>query len=295
MAPVYTSKRTLTAIDTPNSLNKGFPKQANQKQGKGFFTAPNRKASGSLIRKRPESFSDHFSQPRLFYNSLTEVEQQFLIDAIRFETSQISPEIQQTVIKQLNKISNDVAARVGAALGIEAPQPDPTFYHDNTTAGLSIFGEKLPTIAALHVGVLASSKSEDSLSQADALKKAFAEEKVTVTVVAETLTDGVDRTYSISEATAFDGIIVASGAEGLFNTTAKSTLFPPGRPNQILVDGFRWGKPVGFVGGASSAQKAASVKDGPGVFASDEVDEIVEEFKEGLAIFKFTDRFELDD
>ncbi|RFN52619.1 catalase, partial [Fusarium flagelliforme] len=37
-----------TAAYTPNTLNNGYPAQANQTQGKGFFTAPGRKVSGNL-------------------------------------------------------------------------------------------------------------------------------------------------------------------------------------------------------------------------------------------------------
>lgn len=276
-------------------MNKGYPQQANQEKGRGFFTAPGRKASGSLLRKRPSSFADHWSQPRLFYNSLTKTEQQFLIDAIRFEASQISPAIQKNVIAELNKISHDIAVRVGSAIGVEAPAADPTYYHDNTTAGLSIFGNELPTIATLQVGVLASTKAKDSLAQAKALKKAFAELNVTVTTVAETLGEGVDQTYASSEAIAFDGIIVADGAESLFDPSIKSTLFPPRRPIQIVADGYNWGKPIGFLGKATAAMSAADVAKGPGVYTSSSVSSVVDSFQKGLAVFKFTDRFALDE
>ncbi|KAM4054634.1 catalase domain-containing protein [Hirsutella rhossiliensis] len=284
-----------TAAYSPNTLNKGSPAQADQKEGKGFFTAPGRKASGFLVRERSATFADHWSQPRLFYNSLTKVEQQFLIDAIRFETSQVAAPVQKNVLAQLNKISHDVAVRVGVALGMEAPAADPTFYHNNKTKGISILGEKLPTIATLKVGVLASIGANDSLSQAKALKAAFEADKVTVVTVAETLAEGVDMTYSAASATGFDGIIVTSGAEKLFGSNSTSTLYPPRRPTQIITDGYNWGKPVGFLGTAQKVGKVAGVGDGEGVYAASKVDAIVEGFREGLAVFKFTDRFATDD
>ncbi|KAL4726244.1 catalase [Fusarium chlamydosporum] len=284
-----------TAPYTPNTLNKGYPAQANQTQGKGFFTAPGRKASGNLMRARASTFSDHWSQPRLFYNSLTKAEQQFIINAIRFETSQLKSEtVKKNVLYQLNKISHDVALRVGKALGLEAPEADDTYYHDNTTAGLSIFGTKLPSIATLSVGVLASINSGNSIQQAKDIKKALGEDKVTVSVVGEVLGDDVDVTYSAAHAAQFDGIVVASGTESLFNGTGKSTLFPPGRPTQLIVDGYHWGKPVGFVGGAKAAAQAARVSNGKGVYFSKDVGTLVEDLKDGLATFKFVDRFPLD-
>ncbi|KAL2693918.1 catalase [[Neocosmospora] mangrovei] len=284
-----------TAAYTPNTLNKGYPLQANQTQGKGFFTAPGRKASGNLVRVRASTFADHWSQPRLFYNSLTKVEQQFLINAIRFETSHLkSEEVKKNVLRQLNKISHDIAVRVGKALGLEAPDADSKYYHNNKTAGISIFGTKLPSIATLTVGVLASTDSDNSIKQAKVLKDALAKDKVTVTIVGEILSDDVEMTYTAAEAVGFDAIVVANGAESLFNGK-KSTLFPPGRPTQIIVDGYNWGKPVGFIGSAREAAKVAGVSKGNGVYLTSDVNTIVENLKDGLATFRFTDRFPLDE
>ncbi|KAL2024445.1 hypothetical protein VTK56DRAFT_8256 [Thermocarpiscus australiensis] len=287
---------------SPNTLNNGFPLQANQTAGRGFFTAPGRVANGNLVRARSPTFDDHWSQPRLFYNSLTPVEQQLLINAIRFETSHLtSTTVKQNVLAQLNRVSNDVAARVAAALGLEAPAPDPTFYHDNVTAGLSIVNATLPTIKTLRVGVLASTASAGSLAQAAQLKERLAADGVVVSVVAETLGQGADQTYAAADATAFDGVVVADGAEGLFGdaagpAAASSSLFPAGRPGQILVDAYRWGKPVGALGGAEKALESVGALSGsqPGVLTQSEVEEFVKGFEEGLAKFRFTDRFPLD-
>ncbi|KAK2591308.1 catalase [Conoideocrella luteorostrata] len=280
--------------DSPNTLNKGYPKQANQTQGKGFFTAPGRKVSGALERRRSRTFLDHWSQPRLFFNSITPIEQQFLINAIRFETSHLSQAVQKNVLAQLNKISHEIAVRVGKALNLDAPAADDKYYHNNKTKGLSIFGEELPTIATLKVGVLTSTKSSGSLAQAKQLKDEFKSSKVTVVVVGESLVQGVDQTYDAADAVSFDGIIVADGAEGLFDSKAKSTLYQPGRPTQIVADGYNWGKPVGFLGKAKIVLKAAGVEEGAGVYLKNGTWDIGKDFKKGLAKFKFTDRFPTD-
>ncbi|KAK1975807.1 catalase [Colletotrichum cereale] len=281
---------------SPNTLNKGLPKQANQAQGNGFFTAPGRAVGGTLVREISDTFSDHWSQPRLFYNSLTPIEQQFLVNAIRFETSHIeSDEVKKNVVAQLNKVSNDVAGRVADALGLERPKPDAQYYHNNTTKGISIFGEKLPTIATLKVGVLASLAADGSVVQGKQLKDAFATSGVLVTVVGEKLDVGIDMTYSQADATAFDGVIVANGAQGLFDGTIKpSALYPAGRPAQLVIDSYRWGKPVGSVGKALTEFAALGAKAGEGVFTSPDVNALVDGFKAGLATFRFTDRFATD-
>jgi catalase len=291
------SKHTLrlTSQDTPNTLNKGFPLQANQTSGRGFFTTPGRIANGRLVRAQSPTFDDHWSQPRLFYNSLTPVEQQFLINAIRFETSHLkSTAVKQNVIAQLNRVSNDVAKRVATALGLEAPAPDPTYYHNNVTAGISIFNFTLPTIKTLRVGVLASTGANSSLQQASELKQRLMQDGLVVTVVGETLAAGVDQTYSAADATGFDGVVVADGAEGLFEGAgAASPLFPAGRPAQVLLDAYRWGKPIGGLGSGEKALKSAGVptgKNAAGVFVQKvgnvSVEAFVKGFEEGLARFR---------
>ncbi|KAK3692513.1 catalase-like domain-containing protein [Podospora appendiculata] len=281
---------------TPNTLNGGFPAQANQTTGRGFFTAPKRAASGNLVRELSPTFDDHWTQARLFFNSITPVEQQFLINAIRFEASHVtSKAVKENVLAQLNKVSNDVAKRVALALNLAAPEPDPTFYHDNVTAGISIFNGTLPTIKTLRVGVLASTKSDSSLTQAASLKDRLSKDGLVVVVVGETLADGIDQTYSSADATGFDGVVVAEGAEGLFEAKTVSPLYPNGRPAQILLDGYRWGKPVGALGTAGAALQSAGVPSTPGVYSNaTDVESFVTVFEKGLAQFKFTDRFPLD-
>lgn len=270
--------------------------QANATQGRGFMTSPQRQIGGNLVRALSPSFNDHWSQPRLFLNSLTPPEQQILVNAIRFETSNVkSPAVRQNIVTQLNRISNDLAGRVATALAIPAPVPEPTFYHDNKTTGLNIFGVPLPTIATLTVGILASTANPASVQQATALQQRLSQSGVVATIVGESLTQGIAATYSQSDASGFDGIIVAEGAEGLFQPFLQNTLFPLGRPSQILIDGYRWGKPVGAVGTGSAALAMAGIPATPGVITNvTDVEALAAQMEDGLRTFRFLDRFPLD-
>lgn len=293
-----------TAAYTPNTLNSGSPAQANQTTGRGFFTAPNRSASGKLIRAVSSTFSDVWSQPRLFFNSLLPAEQQFVVNAIRFETSNIQSKIvKNNVLIQLNRISHDIAVRVAEALGMTAPPPDPTFYNNNVTTGVSVFKNKLLRLDGLKVGFLTSvtaagTASPSYNSSLSTLQASFASVGVDLVVVAESLVPGVNQTYSATDASNFDGIIVSDGTAGLFTANANSstsTLYPAGRPLQILVSGYRWGKPVGAIGSGSQAFTAAGIPTGtPGVFTVPAGGNIASVFDDALRTFKFLDRFKLD-
>lgn len=202
--------------------------------------------------------------------------------------------VKSNVLIQLNRVSHDIATRVADALGLTAPAPDPKFYNNNSTKFVTIFGNPLPTIATLNVAVLASVNSPSSLAQAASLAQGFAPSGVNVVVIGERLADGINQTYSAADASVFYGIIVATGAEALFINGSSSTLFPANRPLQILTDAYRWGKPVGALGGASVAIQAASIATRPGVFSGSDITKFVADFEGGLKVFKFIDRFVLD-
>ena len=280
-----------TAAYSPNTLNKGFPKQATQDAGRGFYTAPGRTVRGQLVRDLSPTFRDVWSQPRLFYNSLLPAEQQILINAIRFETSHIKSNIvKQNVLIQLNRVSHDIATRVAEVLGMTAPDPDPTHYHNNKTINLSVFEGSLKKLDWLVVGMLASTKSMPDIR---ALKQALSEKGVQLMVVAEELKDGVDMTYSAADATAFDAIMVGDGANKLFSPMAQSTLFPTGRPLQIVLDGYRYGKPVAAVGNAAGIFTKADIPAGPGVYKGS-MGSLASDLLDGLKQYKFLNRYPTD-
>lgn len=288
---------------TPNTENAGSPKQANQTVGNGFFTAPSRSTSGKLVRNVSPTFADAWSQPRLFWNSLVPAEKQFVVDAMRFENSNVvSQVVRENVVIQLNRISNDLAKRVAEAIGVDAPAPDPTYYHDNTTAHIGAFGQKLLKLEGLKVGVLASVSNGSSITQGEKLRSLLSSVGIDVVVVGERMATGVNQTYSASDATNFDAVVIADGAQGLFGLSSESakkgasSLYPAGRPLEILTDAFRFGKAIGAIGQSESVLSAAKISTTrEGVFVANSVgDAFGDDLKEGLRTFKFLDRFALD-
>ncbi|KAK8435006.1 mycelial catalase Cat1 [Phyllosticta citricarpa] len=279
-----------TAAYSPNTVGGGWPKQANKDQGRGFFTS-NRRYSGTLTRAVSDTFADVWSQPRLFWNSLNKVEKQFLINAIRFETSKLTSDVvKQNVLIQLNRVSHEIAQRVATAIGMTAPDPDPTYYHDNTTQSVRPFSDKLPKLDGFKVGILSSVTATND-SSISSVKSALSAKEVDVKVVAEHLATGIDQTYAASDATDFDAVIIASGAESLFSSNSTSTLYPAGRPGEILLDAYRYGKTVGSFGSAGSALTAVGIPSGEGVYRDATADNIIS----GLETFKWLSRFPTDD
>ncbi|KAI3619817.1 mycelial catalase cat1 [Moniliophthora roreri] len=289
---------------TPNTLNHGFPKPANQTVGNGFFTAPARRITdGRYVREMSPTFSDHWSQPRLFWNSNSPDEQQMIVSALRFELARVqSVDVRRNFITQLNRVDNDLAKRVASAINIEAPAPDPQYYHKNTTINLSVFNTTLKTIAGLNVGILATNLngSTASVEQAVAIAQAFRAKGVHGVVIAETLGTGVDATYIGSDGTLFDGVIVCDHTDNLYDAAEASftSWYPSARPMTIVRVAYTYGKPVGAIGGGKQALDKVftgrSVIGRKGVYVADDVGKLVNAFEEGLKVFKFLDRFPKD-
>ena len=291
-----------------NTLNNGSPMLANQTQGNGFFTAPARRiVDAQYVRDVSPTFMDFFTQPRLFYNSLTAPEQQMLINAARFELSNVrSTAVRKNSIFQFNRIDHDFAERVASALGMTAPPPDPAYYNNRSTTGVSVFRDPLPTIATLKVGILASassssgSNSAKSMSTAMAIADAMRDRGAVPSIIAETLTEGVDRTYINSDAVLFDAIVVADGTQLLFNT--PSPLYPKDRPSQIVEDAYNYGKPIAGIGaGGRAGFEAADIENvdermGAYLVSADEgeIEGLADMLEEGLKVFKFLERFPID-
>lgn len=106
---------------SPNSLGGGCPMMAGAKDG-GFVHYAE-KVDGKKVRERSESFKDHFSQARLFWNSMSDVEKKHIIKAGHFELGKVeSKEVRMRLINDIfNNISHELATEVAKGVGIEPP------------------------------------------------------------------------------------------------------------------------------------------------------------------------------
>jgi catalase len=84
----------------------------------GFQSFPV-EVQGQKVRERSESFSDHYSQARLFYISQTPNEQRHIAQALIFELSKVeNPAIRNRMVSHLPNIDENLAEQVTKGLGI---------------------------------------------------------------------------------------------------------------------------------------------------------------------------------
>lgn len=86
------------------------------------FTHYQEKIDGTKIRQRSKSFDDHYSQAKLFWNSMTETEKQHIIQAFHFEVGGVKDkEIKQRVVELFNNIDYDLAMQIAEGIGATPP------------------------------------------------------------------------------------------------------------------------------------------------------------------------------
>ncbi len=100
----------------PNSLDANAPRE---NPTRGFVSFPE-VVTGEILRKRSETFADHYSQARLFFRSMTEPEQRHMVSALAFELAKVETiHVRTRVLGHLAIIDSSLHEQVEEALGME--------------------------------------------------------------------------------------------------------------------------------------------------------------------------------
>ncbi|MSN98445.1 catalase HPII [Bacillus paralicheniformis] len=106
-----------------NSLQNNDPAPASEEEG--GYVHYEEKVEGKKIRQRSESFNDHYSQAKLFWNSMSPVEKEHIISAFRFEVGKVkSKDVRRQVVHMFNRVDGELAKQIAAGVGVEPPEKD---------------------------------------------------------------------------------------------------------------------------------------------------------------------------
>ncbi|MEA9995539.1 catalase HPII [Pseudomonas sp. 10B1] len=241
----------------PNSIDGGWPKETpSAPQDGGFETYPER-LEAHKVRRRSESFSDHFSQATLFFNSMSHHEKEHIIAAYSFELGKVEREsIRARQINEiLANIDLELAARVAANLGLSAPTSGTVTPHTvsvTESPALSQVNLLSGDIVSRKVAILAANGVDGAAI--DALKKALEAEGAHAKLLGPTsapikTADGqflpVDASMEGMPSVAFDAVFVPGGADSV---TALST---NGVALHFLLEAYKHLKAIALSGEAS--------------------------------------------
>ncbi len=250
----------------PNSLD---PDGLRETAERGFRTS-DRPVEGSTVRLRPESFSDHYSQARLFYRSQSQSEQKHIAQALIFELSKVETEaIRFRMLGHLTWIDETLAEQVAHGLGAEGRAEKITPAREPMdlplSPALSLYSRKQPNLEGRKVGILLGAEFDAKIKK-DLLAQ-LAKEKVTVAVITTKAQGERDFSGTIqpgemalrgAPSVLFDAVVVLSGPRGDEELVQN--------PNAIsfLMDAFRHGKAIGWQG-IPQLSKKANLRTGDGL------------------------------
>ena len=289
----------------PNSLDGGCPFLAGADLS-AFVDVPEQLAAAVKERKSPASFGDHFSQVRLFFRSLSPVEQDHVIQAYTFELGKCREgAIRERQLQNLANVDAELCAAVAAGLGMPAPAASVEVADADPSPALSQVGGTWPVTGRV-VGIVADASSD--LDAVRAARTALDAAGIVPLVIAPAggylgvEADGgipVQRTYLTARSTEFDAVLVAGPADPApdADQSLDAKAGGPGvsvdpRVVLLLSETFRHAKAIGGWGGGAAVVDAASIpQDASGVVLGDGADGVVSRIQELLAAHRSWDRF----
>lgn len=221
----------------PNTLGGGCPHLS--KISEGAFSSYAEHIDAQKIRTRSKSFSDHFSQPALFYRSLADWEKEHVMEAYSFELGKCTHKhIQQRMLWLVDQIDSDLAKKVSKNIGIEIPndidrpinqaigqdvnvedfQPGPKKNYLDQSPALSQANTKFKSIATRQIAVLVADGFDmESLKK---MKDALEKEKAVVKIIAPhggkvncntKMEHPVDASINTTESVLYDAVYIPGG------------------------------------------------------------------------------------
>lgn len=196
-----------------NTMNNNQPEPLAPE--KGGYEHYSEKVEGRKVRARSDSFKDHFSQAKLFLNSMSETERQHIYDAFSFELGKCDMAIRENAIyKLLNKIDRDMTEYVADKVGVEAPPEVEESTYTKRSPALSMENTEF-SLETRTVGVMITPDvAEQTLKET---KSKLEEQGLQVTFISDKIYKigdiTLDETFDTVHCVLFDSMILLKGEE----------------------------------------------------------------------------------
>ena len=247
----------------PNALGQNRPAPAG---AQGFVSYPEQMRD-TKRRARADSFSDHYGQAKLFWNSMTPVEREHITRSWAFELSICEDRnVRLRMLEHLDKVNDLLSSQVAIALG-EAPRAKKTAQPGGAqdsaeetallatatsattasgklkqTKGLSQLEGQPLSAKSRQVAILAAPgvNAEQVSALLAALKAAGAKGEVVGTHLGQ-LAEGVEakKTLSNTDPVLYDGVFIPGGAKSV------QTLLARPEAHNFVAETYRHAKPIG--------------------------------------------------
>ncbi|WP_211747766.1 catalase [Paenibacillus sp. Marseille-Q4541] len=270
-----------------NSLADNTPFTVPGTEG-GFVTYPSL-VNGYKVRATAPSFQDHYSQAKLFWNSMSEVEKHHIIDAYSFELGKVnSIEVRQKLVDMLAHIDRVLAVRVGENLTLQ-PADVPESPVTDSSPALSMANTRfLPNTLKVGVMVDEGFKGDETRRILEQLIRSGLK-PVIVSVRNGMIRDDkgeqwtVNASFLTGSPLLYDGLYLvgSDNADPYFNNRARA----------FIVESYNHFKPIGSSPSGEKLLRELGVVGKPGVIIQHSPDSFSKEFTEAMAKQRFWDRY----
>ena len=235
---------------SPNSLSGNVPSPATVTgQTDGVYRHYERRVDGDVVRRRSPSFADHYSQARLFWNSMADWEKRHIVAAFRFELGHVADRaVRERMVGNLVEVADELARAVAEGIGVAAPEKGTGDAHDRRSPALSLQNLLAQDPGTRKVAVLAADGVDGD--RVTGLVRRLAEAAVFADVLApregelrttsgegETLT--ATRAISATSSVLYDAVVVAGGKDSV------GALRHDPDARRFVEEAYRHGKPLG--------------------------------------------------
>jgi len=267
----------------PNSIDNNWPAETPPAAQGGGFESYQERIDGHKIRQRSESFSDHFSQPRLFYRSQTPHEQKHIVDAYVFELSKVERKYirEREVLEVLCNIDLDLAQQVADQLGIEIPAEKKAakLPEVKVSPRLSFEAFKPEDIKARKIALLVHDKANEASIKA---VQTWAESEGAVVDVLTPKPGPVlgqqgevipsDGMQKAEPSIAYDAVVIADGDN--YDVVMKD-----GMTTHYLLEAYKHLKPIVFLGDKGKLIEDLRLVSDEGTLANGQFEAVQDSFK----------------
>ena len=268
----------------PNSIDQNWPTETAPAAQDGGFESYQERIDGKKIRARSDSFSDHFSQARLYYQSLAPHEQKHVVDAYTFELSKVQRlHIREREVQEiLSHIDLDLAQQVGKNLGIEVTASKQAMRTSSVTKSAKLsFEAFVPTdIKARKIAVLV----HDKVNQAsiDAIQKWAKAEHAVAHILTPTPAPVINHQHGkvasngmqkAEPSIAYDAVIVVDGDN-------DAEVKQDGVTKHYILEAYKHLKPIVFLGTKKNLLEALQLVQDDGTLISDHFEQLQDQFKD---------------
>lgn len=220
-----------------NSLANNTPHPVSEADG--GYKHYEEKVEGHKVRARSESFKDHFSQARLFWLSMTDIEKKHIIDAFSFELGKVKNKaIRKQVVDMYAHVSYSLASAIAERIGIVPPVEVEVPHIQQTSPAVSQVINAKESVKSNKVAIIVTENSGEKLNE---LIAKFLSEDIVVELVSNK--QGIVSGYEIHETFATTSSVLY---DGVYVTGAFQNSYEQAKAEQFIEQAYQHCKTIGY-------------------------------------------------